>query len=454
MNKKFIAAAILAGFAIAPQVNAESALANSFDYYETDSDETFEHPSIYNRYLRPIVGAVDYHTRNIYLINYKNDKLVTLNPSTIPGWPADVPLQHTMVMPNGKTVYVTTDNTEEHPAYIVALRVNSVNWNHGYADVVVDSALPVDVPNTAAALPFVEEVNNVQGVPAWIIAPSTQVHGPTILPYSKYVYFTDWTSDTVRVINRKTNQYAPIDPIVIEGYTEQTHGVMFNPSGTIGLGTGYFYDDSFIDLYKTNRRTGELEPVKKIRLGTEESYAAFSHYISWIDERYAVTATMQLDKTSLTPSGTDEIIPPSVWMIDAWEGTATKIIDATDNPDGHGVYLSASDIAVVGNKLYLAEEDSIDTSVFQEGYVSVFDITDRENPTFIKRFRPGVELPEGFAVAHTLSTTPDNRYIYMASWVSGYVVKIDTFTDTVAHIHGPEDGMVMPHGIHVGGGLR
>ncbi|QBQ55428.1 hypothetical protein [Nitrosococcus wardiae] len=413
-----------------------------------------ESPNIYNKYLQPVVTAIDYHTRMIYLLNYKEDKIITIDPFFIEGWPADLPLQHTMVLPEGDRFYVTTDNTEEHPAYIIALKVEEIDWDNGTAEVVADSLLPVDVPNTPAELPFVESINNAQAVPNWLLAPATQIHGPTLLPYSDFVYFTEWTGDKVRVINYKTNEFSDVDPISIPGYTEQTHGIMFNKSGTLGLGTGYFFDNNVIDLYKVNRENGQLEAVKQIMLGNERRHAAFSHYVFWLDERYAITASMQFDKTSLTPPTTRRIIPPSVWLIDAWEGTATRIIKHTNDVHGPGVFRSPSDIAVVGNKLYIAEEDSIDHTFADDGYVSVFDISDRYRPRFIKRFQPGVELPEGFAVAHTLSPTPDNRYLLLASWVSGYIIKIDTLTDTVIKVFGPSDGLVMPHGLFAAGGIR
>src|SRR5690606_9886459 len=98
-------------------------------------------------------------------------------------------------------------------------------------------------------------------------AGSTQIHGPTLLPYSDYLYFTEFTSDRVRVVNHRTNEFASVDPISIPGYTEQTHGINFNKSGTVGLGTGYFFDDSVIDVYRVNRETGELQAVGQIMLG-------------------------------------------------------------------------------------------------------------------------------------------------------------------------------------------
>ncbi|GJL72375.1 MAG: hypothetical protein NMNS01_15740 [Nitrosomonas sp.] len=406
----------------------------------------------YSRYLRPLVTAIDYHTRMIYLFNYENEKLIIVDPASIVGWPGDIPLQHTAVLPGANRIYISSDNTQEHPAYVIPLKIEDINWRTGSASLTLDELIVMDSPDMPAELPFVETVEgSAQNVPDWLLAGSTQVHGPTLLPYSHYMYWTEFTSDRVRVVNLRRNELANVDPIVIPDYTEQSHGITFNQSGSIGLGTGYFFDNSKIDVYRPSRRTGELQEVGQIMLGTEESYAAFTHFVYWLDERYALTATMQLDKTSLTPSNTDNIIPPSVWLLDAVELTAVKIIDSTDDVNGHGILRSASDLAVVNGKLYIAEEDSIDYEFARDGYISVFDITDRYNPVFVKRYKPGEDLPEGYAVAHTISPTPDHRHLIVASWVSGHVLKIDTVTDTVVKIWGPEDGLVKPHGIYAAG---
>ena len=417
---------------------------------------TYQYPDVYNNYLQPIATAIDYHSGMVYLFNYENDKLIIVDPTNLSGWPGNVPLQHTLVFPEGDKIFITSDNTEDHAAYIITLKINDLNWDAETVSLTVEAVIAADNPGTPTEFPFVEPVNNVQAIPNWLVGRgTTQIHGPTILPYSDFVYLTELTSDRVRVINRKTNEFVSgIDPITIPGYTEQTHGINFNKSGTIGLGTGYFFDNSVIDVYKPNRETGELQTIGQIKLGDEKRHAAFTHFVYWLDERYAVTASMQFDKTSLTPSTTKKIIPPSVWLLDTLEGTATKILDHTNHANGKGIFRSPSDIAVVNGKLYIAEEDSLDYTFANDGYISVFDLTDRYKPRFLKRLKPGQDLPNGYAIAHTISPTPDHRYLIVASWVSGYVLKIDTETDTVVKTWGPNDGLIKPHGIYTAGGLR
>lgn len=456
-------ASLTAACMLAFSASTLSAEETEFDSDDLDDEVHFRsanysgnhNQAVYNEYLQPVVTAIDYHTRVIYLFNYENDKLIIIDPLTsINGWPGDIPLQHTAVLPEGDMIYITSDNTENHPSYVIALKVLDIDWNAGTVSLNLESLMVADSPNTPAELPFVEPVNDVQNVPNWLIGRGTQIHGNTLLPYSDFMYMTEFTSDRVRVVDLKTNQLASVDPIAIPGYTEQTHGINFNRSGTVGLGTGYFFDNSMIDVYKPNRETGELQVAGQIMLGNEKRHAAFTHFVYWLDERFAVTASMQFDKTSLTPDTTRRIIPPSVWLLDTVEGTATKIIRHTKRVNGRGVFRSPSDLAVVNGKLYLAEEDTLDYNFGEDGYISVWDLTDRYNPRFIKRMKPGHELPQGYSVAHTISPTPDNRYLIVASWVSGYVLKIDTVTDQVVKQWGPEDGLVQPHGIFAAGGTR
>jgi hypothetical protein len=41
--------------------------------------------------------------------------------------------------------------------------------------------------------------------------------------------------------------------------------------------------------------------------------------------------------------------------------------------------------------------------------------------------------------------------LIVASWLSGYELKLDTQTDTVVKVWGPDDGLVKPHGIYAAG---
>ncbi len=402
--------------------------------------------------LKNVMAALDMMESEIILINVDNDIIIQQRLDALVGWPGGRP-QHVLISPNASWLYVTTDASATHAANIVVIKVNNYAWQQGFVDLEITKVLQAEPANTVSTYNVPTQTSPLQPIASWTQPAMTQLHGPTILPYSKYVYFTQWSDNKVRVIDTKTQEFASVDPIVIENVTEQTHGVFFNKSGTLGLSTGYYYDDGDIDLFDVDKKTGALTLKKKIRLGDEQAYAAFTHFNTWIDERYAVTASMQFGPTSNTPVGVG-IIPPSIWMIDAWEGTAWPILGAANHESEAGVLRSASDVTVAAGKLYIAEEDSLDGSYGDDGFISIYDLSDKNNPTLIKRLAPGQGLPSDFAVAHGLGVSADQRFIYVSSYASKYILKLDTKTDSIVKVYGAADGLTMPHGGFVSGAIR
>jgi hypothetical protein len=228
------------------------------------------------------------------------------------------------------------------------------------------------------------------------------------------------------------------------------HGVYFNGSGTVGLGVGYFYDQSNLTVFRPDRQTGALELSGEIHLRTADGYAAFIHNAFWLDDRFAIAGTMQLGPTSLTPAHAS-IIGPSIWLVDTQRMQASQIIGTAKEPDEPGVLRSASWITVAGNKLFVAEEDSLDASYADDGFVSVFDFSNPEHPKFITRLRPGRELPADFSVAHSLSTSVDEKSVVVESYTSGYVLTIDAESLAVAQLASAKHGFKMPHGAWIAG---
>ena len=412
--------------------------------------------------LQPLVTGIDYTTRNIYIFNYETDQLITVSQDDILGWHGSLPLQHTAVSADGENIWVSTDATDHEPPRIIRLSVSRLDWEDETVRLSVRSKVEVGAAGEPATLPAISQApGSTQEIATWIQAAMTQVHGPTFLPFSDFMYWTEYPTDKIHLIKNGKIRSELESTVQIPDWTEQTHGIFFNSSGTLGLGTGYYYDNNIIDVYDTNRVTGELTPKAQIKLEIdvdgEKFIAPFTHLVDWIDERYAYTVTMQHDATSATPTDVDGFVGPSVWLIDAVDMTATKVIDQAMAAAQGGIFRSGSDVAVVNNKLYIAEEDSVrqeDVGDARDGYISVFDITDRLNPVFLKRLEPGVDLPIGYNIAHTLVKTKDNRFVLVFSWHSGWVIKIDTYDDTVSHIWGPDDGLVMPHGGYAAGQIR
>ncbi|MGI0016502.1 MAG: hypothetical protein ACREBU_24030, partial [Nitrososphaera sp.] len=97
-----------------------------------------------------------------------------------------------------------------------------------------------------------------------------QLHGPTIHPNGKFVYFTQWTDNKIRVIDVSTDKLAAVDPIQHGTRTRQVHGVFFNPTGDLAIATGYYFDINEVTLYQVDKESGYLRPDKVIPLTVSE----------------------------------------------------------------------------------------------------------------------------------------------------------------------------------------
>lgn len=401
---------------------------------------------------RNIYTIVDIGDRELVLIDTETNAIIQKPLESLGDYPGGNP-QHAWISPDQSTIYLTSDASPPTPAAITVVDVNDINWPEGEADLTISHVLILDPPGSVSSYPDLQQVDDRQPIANWTQPQFTQAHGPSFLPGSDYGYVTHWTDNRIQVIDTTTNQFVDFAPLTFGEDSRQTHGVNFNSEGTLALGTGYYYDHNEIDLYAVDRSTGNLEHQGTIELNEENSYAAFTHYTAWLDDRFALTASMQFGPTSLTPPG-QEVIGPSVWLLDTQTQSARMVIGTAETPDDEGIYRSPSDFAVVGDKLYVAEEDSLGDSFGSDGFVSVFDISDPQDPSFIKRFQPGAELPADFAIAHGINATPDGEYIYVASYASDYIIKIDTSEDEVVKVYGSQDGLNAPHGGFLAGQYR
>jgi hypothetical protein len=247
------------------------------------------------------------------------------------------------------------------------------------------------------------------------------------------------TDDRVVAIDTETDELVPVQ--TFGDQSNYLHGVSFNPSETRGLAASYWYDRGFITNFKV-KSNGDLRKKGKLWLGKKKRHGAYSHNVEWLDDRYALAGSMQFGPTSLTPAGT-KILGPGVWLLDAEKRTSVQIIGTAASADDPGVFRSASWLETVGDRLFIGEEDSLDATFGEDGYVSVFDISDRKHPVFLKRLEPGVELPADFAAAHGIVATPNGESVIVESYVSGYVVRIDVDTLEVSNVVSSPH---MPHG--------
>jgi hypothetical protein len=416
---------------------------------------TIERSNIARHRARYFMIDTDMGRTVIYLIS-PNDDLITIDLSTDPMYPGGMPL-HTLILPNGHKAYLTTMSSDTEPATILVLRIRNIDWNARTADVNITKVLKAEEPASPPSIlvPSAVAGSNQPITPLWI-PNNQQIHGPTLHPNGRYAYFTEWTDNKIRVVDTRRDEFARVDPIEQSTLTRQLHGVFFNPRGTKALSPAYYFDLNYVLVYDVGKTNGDLSISDVIPLSEDESksYAAFTHFVTWIDNRHAITSAQQLGPTSLTPSEFS-IIGPSVWTIDTRTREVKMIIGPTNSPGGNGIYKPASDTAVIGNKLYVSEEDSMDDQINNDGYVSIWDIEDTDSPTLIKTLTPGNGLPQDFELGHALYPTPDGRYIYVQSWHSGHLVKIDTSSDqTVKVFDKNNSGFIQPHGGFITGTIR
>jgi DNA-binding beta-propeller fold protein YncE len=404
-----------------------------------------------------MIGTDMGHT-DFYLFNMDTDQRIKVDLSKDPLWPGGGAL-HSVITKDGSKAYLSVMSSDKDPATVLVLRINKIDWNAGTADVKIAKVLRVAEPGENPSFLIPTQTDPNQPVTdLWKVTRlyGQQLHGPTIHPNGKFVYFTQWTDNKIRVIDADKDKLAAVDPIQYGTRTRQIHGVFFNPSGDLAMASGYYFDMNEMPIYKVDKQTGNLTIDKVVPLTVSEKdkeYAAFSHFVWWLDDRYAITSTMQTGNTSLTPTGW-KVIGPSVWLIDAVEGKGTMIIGPAKSPNDPGIYKPASDVVVVGKKLYVGEEDSMDETVDQSN-VSVWDISDPNSPKFIKRLQAGKQLPVDFKMAHEIYASIDGRHVYAQSWASGHLIKIDGATDdVVAVVSAADTGWHMPHGNFVQGHIR
>ncbi|MDQ4074197.1 MAG: hypothetical protein M3162_07845, partial [Thermoproteota archaeon] len=408
----------------------------------------------------------------LYLIDPQSDKIITVDLSQNPLYPnGSMPL-HTMITPQGNKAFLSTMSSDTAPATILALDIGNIDWQAGKADVSISNVINISEAGSTPQIPDIKNhtTNKTQPIIKKLWIPNNvQIHGPTLHPGGKYAYFTQWTDNIIRVLDVNNGSLAASDPIQIGNATEWLHGVFFNPAGNKALSPHYFFEGNHLHLFDVNNDTGELTNPVEITLGNQSAYAAFPHFVNWINNTHAITSTQQLGPTSATPNNT-KIIGPSVWLINIENvnsqdnnnggasqqtSAATMIIPFSNNTQGNGIFKPASDTTILGNKLYVAEEDSMDESIDNQGQVSIWDITNLQNPQLIKRLSPGQGLPENFQLGHTIYATPDGKFVYVEDWNSGQLVKIDTSVDEVINVFNKENsGFMMPHGGFITGQLR
>lgn len=406
-----------------------------------------------------ILSGVNMQGCELVLINSETDQMAKVAMPTVYGW-QPAACQHTAISADERTVYMLTDAVPPYTASVVTVHLKRIDWDAGTIDAKVLQTLPLAQPGSPSQFKNITQVSPQQPIMPWTRPAYTQTHGPTFLPNSKYFYVTHYTDNRVRGFKvTGSGKLHPV-PVYSDGdLTRQTHGVNFNNSGSVGLGVGYDYDMGTVRVYKPNTQTGEVKVTGEIPLGSANAYGAMAHYAVWLTDRYAYIGTMQQGPTSATKPGST-VVEPSVWLIDVQDMKATRVI-GTQHGQLPGLLRSPSDVALAHGKLYVAEEDSWGrkpnapaSDYGRDGYVSIWDVSNPAAPKFIKRLAPGQGLPADFRNAHTASATLDGDFVYVSSFISNHLVKIDTATDTVTKVYGMDQGLMMFHGEYAAGRNR
>jgi hypothetical protein len=390
---------------------------------------------------KSVFAFVDMMEISLHFYDPDRDLEAMVDLKKLPGYNGCPPL-HAFIMDHGHKVYVGYNGDAKTPSGLCAIKINDIHWHKHSADVEVIRDLVLDNPARPNEFPPVVGSDPRYPFQPWAAQPFTQLHGPALLPRTNDLFWTILTDDRVIRVDTVNDKF-----LETRCYGENSkflHGIAFNPCGRRGLGAGYFYDRGFLPAFRVSRK-GELRSRGKIWLGTKKNHAAFVHNVEWTSNRWAIVGTMQFARTSLTPEG-QNILGPSVWLIDALFGTARQIIGPAKDADSPGVFRSASWVELVGNKLFVGEEDSLDDHFGDDGYVSVFDISNRLHPRFLKRLKPGSDFPADFHTGHALAVTPDNKSVILESYPSGYIARIGVESLKVEHVikhHMPHGGSIV-----------
>lgn len=393
---------------------------------------------------KSVFAFVDMMEKSLHFYDPDRDLEAMVDLTTLPGYNKECQPLHAFIMDQGRKVYVgyNGDAEKKTPSGLFVIRVHDILFHEHRADVEVIANLILDDPARPQTFPTVEGKDPRYPFQTWTAQPYTQLHGPALLPRTNDLYWTILTDNRVVRVDTKHDKL-----LETRSYGEASrflHGIAFNPSGRRGLGAGYFYDRGFLPVYRVSRR-GDLRPLGKIWLGSKAKHGAFVHNVEWTSNRWALAGTMQFARTNLTPKGQD-IVGPGVYLIDALFGYARQIIGPAKNADSPGIFRSASWVELVGNKLFVGEEDSLDDNFGNDGYVSVFDISNRLHPRFLKRLKPGTDFPKDFHTGHALQVTPDNKNVILESYPSGYIVRIGVESLKVEHVikhHMPHGGSIV-----------
>ena len=398
----------------------------------------------------------------LFFIHTISDVVVRVNLTELSSWPAVV---STSAVPMHVSLFGTKPKglmsliaSATSPSGVLRFRVDALDWTAKSATVVIEGF--AELYEVGASL----NVRAPDPVPTGWALGVHQTHGGTMLMADEELgFFTQWTDAAIFAFRDD----GPVEAVLtVQEGAMQLHGVFFNPSMTKAIGAAYYFDLSDLPIYDVDDvLSGDFTYIESISLWTDNSsYASLVHFVSWLDDRYAFAGTMQgldggVTTTSLTPAGVT-VLGPSIFLLDVTAVTATRVVFPAAEISGVGIMNAISDCLVVGDLLFVAEEDTMNDAApgtIGRGYVSVWaiDLQNLGAPlAFVHRFEPGVDLPSDMVIAHALYKTLDNTFVYTQDYLSNHLIKIDVASLSVVAQFGPADGLTNPHGAFIRGSTR
>jgi hypothetical protein len=116
---------------------------------------------------------------------------------------------HTVITADGSKGYLTVMSSDKDPLTILALRINKIDWNNNTADVKITKVMRAGEPGDKPHMLVPPQTDPNQPITDVWKPGNHQLHGPTMHPSGKFVYFTDWTDNKIRVVDVEKMTWRP-----------------------------------------------------------------------------------------------------------------------------------------------------------------------------------------------------------------------------------------------------
>lgn len=366
--------------------------------------------------------------RSVVLMDVQRQHSWRFPLRSIQGGPIEGQPMHTIISNDKKEIYMTVGGNKDLPLRVVTL---AVDWSGPSPSISVARVTKVLDANTVTQQPSQAALCGASASAP--VPPATQEgHGPNLSPDGRLLMFSEMNNNRLRVLDTRSGQL--VGQPTTHPTLKSPHGVYPNPGFDRAATTQYELGGNQVALWHIDAASGALRFDRAVTLSDGSVRCAVTHTVAWINDTQFYTGC-----TQEASQGIKNAAQQSVWLVDAARGRAQVVLGPEQILEG------VSDVAIAGDKLYVAEGNIFKEGV-PPGHVSIWDISHRMRPAFIKRLSANRGLPAAFGDAHELEVSADGRYVFAQSFRSGYLLKIDSRRDKVAQVWGAEQGMYMPHG--------